>query len=144
MLRESKKSSKDTRKKPTGEPLRQSWELPFLSMLTNKSPSSDELCCLYEATISVGVTGRDHWVWAAYCFVDTYFDSKESVDGYRQLKGRRRGQADPLAAGDINADEPIWDPRAYFFKVFEIRINRVLKEWDLITTRMAKECKQYV
>jgi hypothetical protein len=147
VLRESKKSRKDTRKILDGEPLRQSWELPFLSMPMDKSTSADELYCLYEAQISVLVTGIDHWVWVAYGFVDVYFDSQESVDGYDQMKGRhcrRPGRADPLAAGQIVADEPIWMPREYFLKVCEIRMNQVLREWNWIVDKVKKKVKQYV
>lgn len=93
------------------------------------------------------MTGIDHWVWAAYGFVDVYFESKETVEGYDQMRGRRCkrwGRADPLAVGRIVADEPIWTPREYFLKVVEIRINQVLREWNSIVDKMEKEIKQYV
>ncbi|KAH6714526.1 hypothetical protein BKA61DRAFT_440468, partial [Leptodontidium sp. MPI-SDFR-AT-0119] len=145
VLRESKKSWRDTREKSNGKPLRQFWELPFLSMPTNNKPvSTDERYCLYEAMTSVGVTGNDHWTWAAYGFVDTYFDSRESVDGYHEMKERRGGRADPLADGQINADEPLWDPREYFLKVVEIRTGLALMEWSQIINKMEREVKQYV
>lgn len=110
----------------------------------NKPASTDERCCLYEAMTSVVVTGNDHWTWTAYGFVDTYWDSRESVDGYHEMKGRRRGRADPLANGQINADEPLWDPREYFLKVVEIRTGLALMEWIQIIKRMEREVKQYV
>ncbi|KAG4429355.1 hypothetical protein IFR05_015162 [Cadophora sp. M221] len=143
VLRESKKSWKDTRRKSNGKPLRQFWELPFLSMPTNNKPAStDERYYLYEAVTSVGVTGSDHWTWAVYGFVDTYWDSRESVDGYHEMKGRSRGRADPLANGQINADEPLWDPRKYFLKVVEIRTGLVLMEWSQIINKMEREVQQ--
>ncbi|KAH9211668.1 hypothetical protein DL95DRAFT_510900 [Leptodontidium sp. 2 PMI_412] len=143
VLRKSKQSWRDTRKKSNGEPLRQFWELDFLSMPTNNKPAStDERYCLYEAMTSVGVTGNDNWTWAAYGFVDTYWDSRESVDGYHEMKGQRRGRADPLANGRINADEPLWDPREYFLKVVEIRTGLALMEWSQIINRMEREVKQ--
>jgi hypothetical protein len=147
VLRESKKSRKDTRKILDGEPLRQSWELPFLSMPMDNSTSADELYSLYEAQISIVVTGIDHWVWVAYGFVDVYFDSQETVDGYHQMKVRRcrrPGRADPLTAGHFVADEPIWMPREYFLKVCEIRMNQVLREWNWIVHKVKKKVKQYV
>jgi hypothetical protein len=147
VLRESKKSWKDTREKSDGVPLRQCWELPLLSMPMNTSTSTDEPYCLYEAQISVAVTGIDHWVWAAYCFVDTYFDSEETVDRYHQLNGARgsiKGRADPLAAGRLNADEPIWTPREYFFTLFEFRMHQVLREWNYIVGKVEKNFEQYV
>ena len=109
--------------------------------------SPRQLYRLYEAQISVVVTGIDHWVWTAYGLVDTFFESQETVDGYDQLSGtsgRHKGRADPLRAGQSNADEPIWTPREYFFRVFEVRINQVLKEWNWIVVNVVKEVAQYV
>jgi hypothetical protein len=110
----------------------------------NPLTSVDRLYCLYEAQISITITGIDYRVWAAYGFVDNYFGSNETVEGYYKMKGRFRGQADPLAAGQLNADDPIWGPREYFFKVFDIRMKRVLKEWNWIVRIMEKDIKRYV
>jgi hypothetical protein len=147
VLREGKESLKDTRKKSDGKPLRHSWDLPFMSRSMSTSASTDKRHSLYEAQISVAVTGIDHWVWAAYGLVDTYFESnervKESVDRYDQLKGRR-GRPDPLAAGQIDASKPIWTPREYFLRVFEIRIKQVRGEWHNIVDKVENEVKQYV
>ena len=93
--------------------------------------------------ISVVVTGIDHWVWTAYCFVDSYFDSEGTVADYHQLRGRDY-QPDPLAAGRISASRPIWTPREYFLKVLEIRMSQVLREWNSILTYVEKEVKWYV
>jgi hypothetical protein len=123
--------------------LRQSCKLPFLFRPNSISRSTDTHYCLYEAQISVAITGIDHWVWTAYGFVDTYFGSKESVDGYDQMEGPM-GRPDPLAAGQIPADRLLWTPREYFFKVFEIRMNEVRKQWQAIIDKVEGDIKQYV
>ncbi|KAH7403912.1 hypothetical protein BKA64DRAFT_463174 [Cadophora sp. MPI-SDFR-AT-0126] len=146
VLRKSKEPCGDIRKQSNGDPLRTLRELPpvsFLSMTTNsKSTSVNEHHYLYEATTSIVVTGSDHYIWAAYAFVDTYFDSRESADGYHEWKGQRRGRADPLAAGQINADDPIWDPREYFLKVIEIRTDLISMEWSQIINMLEAEHQQ--
>ena len=134
---------RDSRTKIDGKPLRQSWELSFLSMPSNASKSTDTPYCLYEAQISVTVTGIDHWVWTAYGFVDTYFGSKESVDGYDQMEGPT-GRPDPLAAGQIPLDHLAWTPREYFFRVFEIRIKEVRRQWHVIIDKVEGDINQYV
>jgi hypothetical protein len=144
VLRKSKSLCVDIRMKCNGEPLRQSRELPFLSRPTNASKSTGDQHCLYEAQISVTVTGIDDWVWTAYGLVDTYFASGETADDYDTLEGRLRRRPDPLAAGQLNADKPIWTPREYFLKVFEIRLNQALKEWDKIACTVEEEIKRYV
>jgi hypothetical protein len=47
--------------------------------------------------------------------------------------------ADPLTAGKISRRNIIWTPREYYFKVFEIRINQVLREWRAIFDEIEKE-----
>jgi hypothetical protein len=97
--------------------------------------------------MSVIVTGIDHWVWTAIGCFETYFGSEDSVDRYDQMKGRRNngrpGRADPLAAGQINAHEPIWTPREYFLKVLQVRVSQVLRGWNLIGSKMEEEVKRY-
>lgn len=69
------------------------------------------------------------------------------MDAYDQMKGRicrRWGRPDPLAAGRIVADEPIWTPREYFLKVVKVRTYLVLREWNSIADKVEKEVKQYV
>ena len=90
------------------------------------------------------MTGIDHGVWVAYGLIDNYFGSTETVDAYHELEGKGGVRADPLAAGQIMADQPIWSPREYFFKVFEIRINQVLREWNWIVDNLEEEVKRYV
>jgi hypothetical protein len=144
VLKEGQTAAQDSRKKIDGNPLRQSWDdLPFLSMPTNVSKYTDAGYCLYDAQTSVAVTGIDHWVWTAYGFVDTYFGSKDSVDGYDQLEGPM-GRVDPLAAGQILVDRYAWTPREYFFKVFEIRINEIRRQWNAIIDKVEGDINQYV
>jgi hypothetical protein len=113
------------------------------------STSTDKPHSLYEAQISVAVSGIDHWIWAAYGFVDTYFDFEESVDDYDQLSQsswkQGVGRPDPLMAGRVDAvDLPVWTPREYFLRVVKIRIFKVLREWRLIIDKVEGEVEQYV
>jgi hypothetical protein len=141
VLKQGEESPKDSRKTFDGKPLRQSWNLPFLSGTVGMP--SDSLYCLFEAQISVAVTGIDHSVWTAYGFIDTYFRSKESVDGYNQLK-ESMGWRDPFGASQIAANTSCWTPREYFFRVFEIRINEVRREWQVILDKVEGDFNQYV
>ena len=144
MLKRSDTLINDTRRKSDGNPLRQSRKLDFLSRSIDASKNSKSHYWLSEAQISIVVTGIDHWVWTAYGFVDTYFGSTETVDDYHKLKGRSGGRADPLAAGRLNGDEPIWTPREYFLTVARIRMQKVLKEWNRIVRTVKKEIEWYV
>lgn len=129
-------------------PLRQSWNLPFLSDASdmNLSTSTNAPYVLYEAQISVSVTGLDDYVWTAYACVDNYFGSKESVEHYDGLSAinQRCGRPDPLTAGQRNAEEPIWTAREYFMKVFQIRVNQVTREWRYVVDKVQTEIERYL
>ncbi|KAG4422038.1 hypothetical protein IFR04_004779 [Cadophora malorum] len=146
VMRDNKPSRRDTRKTTNGDPLRRCWELPSVPFMSpsagTKSTLADANYNIYEAMISIGVTGSGYHIWAAYAFVDGYFGSRDSVDSYHQMKGRIRGRAEPLAAGLINADEPLWDPREYFLKVLEIRTKLVSMEWSQILNKMGRDLEQ--
>jgi hypothetical protein len=99
--------------------------------------------CVYEAHFAVAVTGIDHQVWTAYCFVDTYFGAEDSVDNYDEIDGFGR-RPDPLAAGHLHANQPIGEPRAYFFKIFERRMHLVVRNWNAVIDNTKKDIEQYV
>jgi hypothetical protein len=141
VLKESTELVRDSRKKCDGMPLRQSWALPFLSKPTSASVAAEKTYCLYESQISVAITGIDHWVWTAYGFVDTYFGSKESVDGYDRMKGPT-GRPDPLALGRITSNNRILTPREYFLKIFEFRMNEVRRQWHVIIDKVDGDINQ--
>jgi hypothetical protein len=143
VLAESKELVEDSRKGYDRKPLRRSWRLPFLSGSKNALRSSVGNQCLYESQISVTVTGIDHQVWTAYGAFDTYYGSNDSVQAYHETIART-GRPDPLAAGQLTANNLIWTPREYYFRIFEIRISQVGKEWRAISDKVQEDVEQYV
>jgi len=137
VLTESKELFQDYRKGSDHKPLRRSSRLPSLS----GSNGSLRPLYLYESQVSVTVTGIDHRVWTAYGSFDTYYGSSDSVQAYRATNALT-GRPDPLAAGQLTAHNLIWDPREYYFKVFEIRIQQVGREWRAILDQMEEDVDQ--
>jgi hypothetical protein len=149
VLKTCAEQPEDDRRDIDGKPLRQTWPVPILPNFAAEHPTitkSNKESYLCEAQLSVAVTGFDDSVWTAYCCVDTYFGTRDSVGRYHQMKGRKgRGRADPFARGLIDADTPIWAPREYFMKILEIRIKEARTEWRNITDmieKIVKECVQ--
>jgi hypothetical protein len=118
------------------KPLRKSLHLPFLSGRQGEIRSSDSEQCLYEAQLSVAVTGIDHRIWTAYGSFDTYFSSNDSVQS-------RMDRGD-LAADQVTMYNYIWDPREYFFKVLESRMIGIRREWNAIALKVEGDVQQYV
>jgi hypothetical protein len=95
-----------------------------------------------EAQISCVISGSDDWRWVSYAFVDTDFDGDEFGDKAMSHEGLHW---DPIAAGgNLEANMPIWKPREYFLKVFEIRIIQVRKEWDFLVRKVELSIGRYV
>ncbi|MCJ1247183.1 hypothetical protein MMC30_004397 [Trapelia coarctata] len=78
---------------------------------------------LYEAQISVIVTGVDEWFWTTYCRVDKFFGSEEDIKFYYE-----RG-LDAPTGGLKPAHYPEWNPRQYFLLILYRRFRQITKEW---------------
>ena len=82
---------------------------------------------LYEAQISLLITGVDEWFWSAYCCLDTYFEGKDSVTSYHN------NNSDALVGGTLRPNwYPVWNVRQYFLFVFSRRFKQATKEWAAI------------
>lgn len=112
-------------------PLRRTGDLQFLRLAPFPTEASGSDDCIYEAQISVLVTGVDHWSWTAFAFVDTYYKGAgnlESVENYID-QVQLGAKFDPLTEGRYGAEPPVWRPREYFLRVLETRVKQVKREW---------------
>jgi hypothetical protein len=80
---------------------------------------------IHQAQISVTLCGTDNSRWVAYCFEDRYFEDAEVAEGEQTVIH----QEDRIARGEFGAEDTIWDPREYYFRVLLIRMRQVQKEW---------------
>lgn len=149
-LRSSKRAYRDKRLKHDGTPLRDTIDISFLNGHPHTLGRNDEVDYLYEAEISCTLCGWDHWVWAAYMFVDTYYDSperREDVQKYEDLWNGKEEipcRVDPLTAEKTILDNAIQQPREYWLKVLKVRVLQVLKEWYKVVTTMKESIEYYV
>lgn len=120
---------------------RQWTDLSFLNIPLPKSQGQGRHG-IYEAQISFVICGSDHSRWAAYAFDDTYYDSNNLGDE----DFAHGGLCEDLIAsdGELDASFPIGDPREYFLTIFEIRIDRVRREWMLLVRSVERSIKEYV
>lgn len=120
---------------------RRNWtDLSFLKLDKSNSPPQEpmEVWSIQEAQISCVVAGSDHWRWVGYGFVDGEVDGilAESADGDLLQ--------DQIAARWIEASFPIWTPRDYWLRVFELRSGYVRKQWDYLIYKLELAINQYV
>lgn len=90
--------------------------------------------------------GSDNRHYVGYAFIDRDFDKDdESLDIDFPYAGVHE---DPIASdcgrNTLNANLPIWDPRAYFMCIFKNRITTVLKEWESIVQTIGDSIDRHV
>jgi hypothetical protein len=109
-----------------------------LGRFSNDAKAPEEGAYFHEAQISLLVFGPDEYFWTANCFVDTYFQSEESIEQYKS-----RGDDAPTG-GAQPVNLPYWDPREYVLTVLARRIEHVTMEWRNIIAEVKRELKVYV
>jgi len=131
------------------------WEDILLTDGETSVSGGQELYRLHEAQTSFVVYGYDEWQWTACAFLDNVhvsgelYDAEETNDGDGEV-----GEAivslkadgfdeDPIASG-LYASHPIWRPRQYFAKAFEVNIKEISQEWHELIHRMECDIIAYV
>jgi len=129
------------------KPKRRWTDLSFLKISDTSTYTSEsegpkttenEVWGIHEAQISVVVTGSDDWRWVGYGFIDA------EIDGVLAESSSDDLLFDQIAAGALEVDFPIWRPRDYWLKVFELRIGQVRKEWDDLAHKLEQSIGTYV
>jgi hypothetical protein len=128
-----------------GERNTQQCDLTFLSFPTDPKFPSHRRYMMIKSQFSLVISGLDDRHWTAYAFVDRDFDKDEDLDMDFSYRGI---QEDPIASDCgpyiIDANMPIWDPRVYFLRIFEIRIRLVCKEWASLYQTIRCKLEYYV
>jgi hypothetical protein len=106
---------------------------------------------LYDTQVSLVIFGSSNYKWTAYIFFDTntndlHFEVGPSIndtageptnDNLDEEDGDKDDCeliGDWMASGGkdyefIDANSPIWDPRIYFLRIVNIRMQQILQEW---------------
>jgi hypothetical protein len=120
---------------------RRTWEdLAFLELDGGKTQDGKpkKAWGMVEAHISCVVTGTDDWRWVCYGFVD----AKTLIDGPLHESSEDDLAMDQIAG--VRADAPIWRPRDYWLKAFEVRIDQVKRDWEYLVHKIESGIYRYV
>lgn len=80
--------------------------------------------------MSVVICGWDNQNWVGWGLFNTSSDPTDEYDPEDQRELREDYYAADGEAGPVtDADDPIWDPRRYWLRIIDIRLQLVLKEW---------------
>jgi hypothetical protein len=96
---------------------------------------------IFEAQLSVLVTGIDNRFWTAYSIADVYFKTSacsETAEYYHQAN------EDPHSGGKDSANQVIWDAREFFLRILAYRMEQVREEWNNVVSQLLKNIEPYV
>lgn len=102
---------------------------------------------LYKSRFSLIVVGSNDTHWTGYSFVDRDLGENpfEEDDFHYQ---NDRPHEDPISSDSgfdsIDANVPIWDARAYWLAIGQIRIRKVKQEWEFIIPLLERSIGSYV
>jgi hypothetical protein len=128
------------------------WE--DLTLLSQDQTGSEhqESYRLHRAQLSCVVHGFDEWHWIVYAFEDTrhgYYpedEDDEVID--RQLDSSiitfGEDDEDPILHLLDSGKKPIWRPRQYFLKAFEIQVRKFWVEWNALVHKLEDDRSEYV
>ncbi|KAI1618374.1 hypothetical protein EDD36DRAFT_414054 [Exophiala viscosa] len=131
-LRRSQEPHPDHRRGRNGEVLRRCMNLSLLDM-GDHSP-----IFVYEADITVVVTGTSEQSWSAYCFSDTRFDGETEDRDHVELHKNVLEKEDPCSPHAIWKDwtdgcsDDYLHAREYFLCILGHRLALVFGEWNLV------------
>ncbi len=94
---------------------------------------------IHEAQISLLVAGIDEWYWTAYCCVDRYFGSEETIQFYLD-----QNLDAPIGGAGRPTEFPVWNPREYFLMVLSRRIRQVTREWSNVVLTLEERLESHV
>ena len=131
----------DERKRRDGKPLRQYRILQWLGAEEDNAGNY-----VYEAQVSCLITGLDHDSWMAYLFLDTYYQGAKSCESVEHYHSEHsiHFRADPLTAGAVDSNRPVWEPREYFLTVYESRLTQVKHALENLVSRLLLKLAPYV
>jgi len=93
---------------------------------------------IYEAQVSILITGVDEWFRTADCCTDIHFGSEETVLYYYEY------DLDAPTGGEKSTNYPIWNPREYFLLVLSCRVRQITKEWSNIMDALEDRLQYHV
>jgi hypothetical protein len=96
---------------------------------------------IFEAQLSVLVTGVDNRFWTAYSFADVYFKTpacSETAEYYQEAN------EEPHSGGKDGANQIIWDAREFFLRILACRMEQVREEWNNVVSQLLQHIEPYV
>jgi hypothetical protein len=106
-------------------------------------------CFVREANVSVVICGWDRSKWTCWTLSNTHSDptirdEEEPDDGDPQEDFNGTDGNGPEEGIFINASEPVWDARAYWLRVVDLRMRIIYKEWKGLVMNTEVQVKAWM
>lgn len=132
----------DPRQNNEFSPLRQSLELPYMHLAGNHQDLAKSKRWICESQVSLLVSIVDLNGWTAYVFEDTYCKKREPSSYWDSFCSKPGYYfPDALTSGKLDSTRFL-EPRIYFLRVFETRIEQAYREWRVVIDVLAEIVKK--
>lgn len=110
-----------------------------------------------EAHTSIVICGWDNYKWVGWAFVNAPLEPRMKEDEDDEEEDEEQedepeemeedyfavdGETRKYSVQDANA--PIWDPRCYWLRITELRVLRILEEWEVLVQFFEKGVEAWV
>ncbi|KAK1675424.1 hypothetical protein BDP55DRAFT_744274 [Colletotrichum godetiae] len=136
-LRKTAELKSDNRKKRSNEePLRSSTDITFMRRFTETPIDALSIDVIYSSHMSAIVTGSDQHRWTGVAFLESWFEDVLDDEPCPDMVARYDNDkddgliSDPLWRGKNDVMRSSWEPRSYFIRILQIRLNHVNGEWE--------------
>ncbi|KAI0160105.1 hypothetical protein GGR57DRAFT_407509 [Xylariaceae sp. FL1272] len=114
--------------------LRKYENVSYLSLPTIRGQECGEGEYLYEAQMSLCISGYDDYTWTGYFLIDLFYKKPGKIPRMEDIcdyegTGNKGYIPDPLTVGSSTFNDMIRAPREYFLRVLTVRIQEVASEW---------------
>jgi hypothetical protein len=96
---------------------------------------------IFEAQLSVLVTGIDNRFWTAYSIADVYFKTSDCSETAEYYHGANE---DPHSGGKDGAKQVIWDAREFFLRILACRMEQVREECNNVVSQLLKNIEPFI
>ncbi|KAL0766965.1 hypothetical protein CaCOL14_010536 [Colletotrichum acutatum] len=126
----------DRRKKSNEEPLRSSMDITFMRRFTKIPIEATSFDVIYSSHTSAIVTGSDQHRWTGVAFLESWYEDALDDEPHPDMVARYGNDkedgldSDPLWRGKSDVMRSSWEPRSYFIRILQIRLNQINGEWE--------------
>ncbi|KXH42108.1 hypothetical protein CNYM01_05767 [Colletotrichum nymphaeae SA-01] len=111
-------------------------DITFMRRFTEMPIDATSFDVIYSSHLSAMVTGSDQHRWTGVAFLESWYEDVFDDEPRPDMVARYDNDkddgliSDPLWRGRNDVMRSSWEPRSYFIRILQIRLNQINGEWE--------------